>query len=192
MENNRPVESYWVRFLSSFSIIHVSSSSWSSSIKTILDALEEYFYPNGLVSKSVDAPAGSALHIFHTVRISLSPLFLIETNVLNVLAPGCADCRRMFVRTGVAWKALLQAKATRAVPVPSTSSESTSSPTGHRNSAQRQRSAHLEYDPTPFLVAQREDIIGLWKNAEVQEILKGRRPRLKGSSGLCVACFLLI
>jgi hypothetical protein len=81
----------------------------------------------------------------------------------------------MFVRAGIAWKSLLHDKATGRSPNRST---------GRRVSEQRQRSAHMEYDPTPVLLAQRDDIIGLWKNPEVQEILTRRRPLLKRSSGL--------
>jgi len=181
MEDNRPVESNWVGFL----LPYVPSESHhprSSSIKTVLDALHEEYYPDGTVSTPIDAPPESALRTLQTVRLSLSPLFLIESNVLNVLAPGCADCRRMFVRSGVAWKALLQEKTSQSITV-----SSTSNPADRRASEQRKLSAHLEYDPTPVLVAQRNDIIRLWKNAEVQEILKRRRPWLNGSSGLCVA-----
>lgn len=98
----------------------------------------------------------------------------------------------MFVHAGVAWKALLQEKTSRAVPVSTASGLSANNLADRRASENRKSSAHLEYDPTPVLVAQRNDIIRLWKNAEVQEILKRRRPWLNGSSGLCVAYCLLI
>jgi hypothetical protein len=155
----------------------------SSSIKTILDALDEEYYPDGFVSTPVNAPPESALRTLHTVRLSLSPLFLIESNVLNILAPGCADCRRMFVRSSVAWKALLEKKFSPPVLPLASSSQDTAS----RRASERQLSARLEYDPTPVLVAQRDDIIRLWKHPGVQEILNKRRPSLKGSSGLYVA-----
>lgn len=58
-------------------------------------------------------------------------------------------------------------------------------PLGRRGS-QTRVSANMVHDPTAVLVAQRDDIIALWRNPDFQKILKRRRPSLKGSSGLCV------
>jgi len=40
-----------------------------------------------------------------------------------------------------------------------------------------------DYDPTPFLEAQRRDIVSLWRNPTIQEILAKRCSSLKCSSG---------
>ena len=93
------------------------------------------------------------------LRLGLSPLFLIESNLLKVMAPECADCRDMTVRAGADWKAMVDSKA-------------------------KIRSMSREYDLTSVLVAQKKDIISLWRNAEVQQILARRRPRFNRSSGL--------
>lgn len=41
-----------------------------------------------------------------------------------------------------------------------------------------------EDDPTSVLVAQRDDLIALWTNPEIQAVLERRRPRLEDSPGL--------
>jgi len=41
-----------------------------------------------------------------------------------------------------------------------------------------------DYDPTSVLAAQKDDILELWDNEEVQKILKRRRPLLSDTPGL--------
>lgn len=128
------------------------------SLKTIIEALEEELNSLGTIQEEEDPQ--SPLHNFQTRRLGLSPLFLIESNLLKLLAPDRDDCRNMSIRAGEDWKATLYSK--------SKGSEVVSQ----------------EYDPTPILVAQRHDIITLWRNDETQRILANRRLTLRRSSGL--------
>ena len=124
------------------------------SLKSILDALEEE-YDNVVPSDTTPSP----FRVLQRLRLSLSPLFFIELNLLKILSPDCVDCRGLTVRAGAAWQDVLSARI------------------GKQGSGQG-------YDPTPVLVAQRNDIITLWRSAEIQEILARRCPKLKNSSGL--------
>ena len=123
-------------------------------MKSILDALEEEY--DNLVPFHATPPP---FRVLQRLRLSLSPLFFIESNLLKILSPDCADCRGLTVRAGAAWQDVLSAKM------------------GKQGSGQG-------YDPTPVLIAQRNDIITLWRNADIQEILARRCPKLKRSAGL--------
>ena len=82
----------------------------------------------------------------------------------------------MVVRAGHGWKELLRAKNDAFVA----DSERETRPGLPRSKT----SINLEYDPSSILVAQRHDIIALWDNPGVQEILTRRRPQLRESPGL--------
>ena len=133
-------------------------------MKSILDALEEE-YDNLVPSDATPSgstPFGSTpFRVLQRLRLSLSPLFFIESKLLKILAPDCTDCRGLTVQAGAAWQDVLNMKI------------------GKRESSR-------EYNPTPILIAQRNDIIALWRNAEIQEVLARRCPKLKRSSGLQV------
>ncbi|CAA7264533.1 unnamed protein product [Cyclocybe aegerita] len=144
-----------------------------ATIKTILDALKEEFDPEdrGYPSTPSDATNSPALRTLRRLRLSLSPLLLIESNLIKILAPECTDSRDLSVRAGNGWKTLLRQKG----PVPRNSA-------GSVNSLGRRPSHGVitqENDPTSVLSAQRDDIINMWKSREVQDILRRRRPRLE-------------
>jgi len=141
------------------------------SIKTILDALSEEYNPKGAPPTPTDA--NSPRRALSRLRLSLSPLFFIEANLLKILSPECSDSRDMSVHAGTGWKALLRGKE---LPSPGADSHTF----GHRPT---QTFLNQANDPTFVLAAQRDDIIALWKNPEVQEILKRRRPHLKQTPG---------
>jgi len=144
------------------------------SIKTILDALKEEYDSRG--PSVTPTEAHSPQRALSRLRLSLSPLFFIESNLLKLLAPECSDSRDMTVQAGAGWKSLFRQRER-----PSISSNSHS--LGHRPS---QTLINQENDPTFVLAAQRDDIATLWKNPEVQEILRKRRPKLKETPGLSV------
>jgi guanine nucleotide-binding protein alpha-1 subunit len=81
---------------------------------------------------------------------------------LKLLAPGCSDSRDMAMRAGNGWKTLV------------------------RKDNGPQLDIHPEHDPTSVLIAQRDDLITLWENPNIQTILDKRRPRLQDSPGLLV------
>ena len=147
------------------------------TIKTILDALrEEYESGNSYPATATEASPKSPLRVFQKMQLCLSPLFFIETNLLKILAPGSSDSRDMVVRAGHGWKEILRAK-----------NDSFVANSERETRAGQPRSKtliSLEYDPTSILVAQRHDIIALWDNPGVQEILTRRRPQVRESPGL--------
>ncbi|KIM43926.1 hypothetical protein M413DRAFT_17870 [Hebeloma cylindrosporum] len=146
------------------------------TIKTILDALKEEYEPGEeYPATPTDASPKSALRVLRKMRLCLSPLFFIETNLLRILAPDSLDSRDMAVRAGHGWKELLRAKGNPFV----TDSERETQP-GHRRS---ETLISSENDPSSILVAQRDEIIALWDNPSVREILKRRRPQLQDSPG---------
>ena len=113
------------------------------------------------------------LRDFRRIRLTFSPLFLIESNLLKLLAPGCSDSRDIVMRAGDKWKTLV-----------------------HERHSTQEGSLELgldgQNDPTSVLAAQKEDIIGLWTNRGLQAILERRRPKFEYSSGLLSQFFSLI
>jgi guanine nucleotide-binding protein alpha-1 subunit len=109
----------------------------------------------------------SFLRDFRRIRLGFSPLFLIESNLLKLLAPGCSDSRDIVIRAGNGWKTLVREN--------------------QEGSLERGQN-----DPTSVLAAQKDDIIGLWTNPGVQAILERRRPKFEHSSGLLSQFFFLI
>lgn len=152
------------------------------SIKTILDALSEEYQPDVQATTPPDTKSDCPLRTLRRLQLSLSPLFFIESDLLKLLAPGYPDCRQMTVRT--TWKKLLQDKIAQPPTSHGLPAEGEHVPIRRRGS--RGQILPNVYDPTSVLVAQREDIISLWRNPEFQKILMSRRPWLRGSSGLCV------
>ncbi|KDR71584.1 hypothetical protein GALMADRAFT_75076 [Galerina marginata CBS 339.88] len=153
------------------------------TIKTILDALQEEYEPTeGFPNTPIDPSPQSPQRSLRRIRLGLSPLFFIETNLLKILAPDCSDSRDMTVRAGEGWKTLLRSKRNPFPQGPSTKLS------GRRS----QTSLGQENDPSFILVAQRDDIIALWKNPETQDILRRRRPQLREQPGFFMDDFARI
>ncbi|KAF8151451.1 heterotrimeric GTP-binding alpha subunit [Crassisporium funariophilum] len=144
------------------------------SIKTILDALKEEYDPGDAIPVTPnEASQRSPLRSLRRMQLGLSPLFFIETNLLKLLAPECTDSRDMAVRAGNGWKTLLRSER-------NLSSATAGGSIGRRRS---QTILNHENDPTSVLAAQRDDIMTLWADHDVQQILRKRRPRLQDSPG---------
>jgi len=76
-----------------------------SNIRTIIEAL---FAEYDLSTSTTEA--SPTARNFRRIRLSLSPLFVIEVNLMQILAPELKDATRdIGVRAGSGWKALLQA-----------------------------------------------------------------------------------
>lgn len=90
---------------------------------------------------------------------------------MKILAPESDDFRGTSVHAGTGWKALLQAK-TRPF----------GSPIANKSRPTSQGLINQEYDPTPVLAAQRDDIIALWRDPDVRKIMAKRMPRLVPSA----------
>ncbi|KAF9032389.1 heterotrimeric GTP-binding alpha subunit [Panaeolus papilionaceus] len=140
------------------------------SIKTILDALSEECEPQGPYSNNTGSQnaSKSTLLYLRRMRFALSPLFSIESDLLRMLAPDCTDSRDMSVRAGAGWKTLLRMKNSGYNP---------------RDSYDVRPMLTPELDPTSVFAAQRDDIIAFWKDADIQDVLRRRRPRLRDTSG---------
>jgi len=145
------------------------------SIKTILDALKEEYEPSGYPTTSDSS--STSLRRLRRMKLGLSPLFSIESNLLKILAPECADSREMIIRAGTGWKALLSSKTLQ----PFQSSANKENGLAHKKSY---TTLKQENDPTYVLVGQKDDIIALWEDPETQEVLNRRRPNLRKQPGL--------
>lgn len=139
----------------------------------MLDALREELEPDNPNSSHSVPPSLDSLTALRRLRLSLSPLFFIESNLLKLLSPECNDSRDLSVRAGTGWKALLRSKLHLSG--------------GSEDGRERRRSLpqrNEELDPALILVAQRTEIISAWNSPEIQQILKKRRPGLRHSPGL--------
>lgn len=139
----------------------------------MLDALREELEPDNPNSSHSVPPSPDSLTALRRLRLSLSPLFFIESNLLKLLSPERNDSRDLSVRAGTGWKALLRSKLHLSG--------------GSEDGRERRRSLpqrNEELDPALILVAQRTEIISAWNSPEIQQILKKRRPGLRHSPGL--------
>lgn len=127
------------------------------SIRTMMEVLQEEYESESRDDNRPSNPP-SFLRDFRRIRLGFSPLFLIESNLLKLLAPGCSDSRDIVIRAGNGWKTLVREN--------------------QEGSLERGQN-----DPTSVLAAQKDDIIGLWTNPGVQAILERRRPKFEHSSG---------
>lgn len=123
---------------------------------------------------SADGPARK----LRRLRLTLSPLFFIGSNVLKLISPDCKDhCREVCVR-GTEWKTLLRRR-------PRGSSVSSA----HENIglASRRRSQSIvnqEIDPTSVLCGSRDEIIDLWADPLVRQTLERHKVYLEQMPGL--------
>ncbi|KAF8625457.1 hypothetical protein AX17_006858 [Amanita inopinata Kibby_2008] len=102
-------------------------------------------------------------------RLSLSPLFNIESNLLSLICPDNKARQDVCVRAGNGWKERLR----EAICV--------CKPSDAR--CQMGPLASCELDPTPALAAAREGIISLWNDEYVGDILKKKKVQMRGTAG---------
>lgn len=114
------------------------------------------------------------------IRLRLSPLLSMETALARKLLPENFDperpSREICVRANSGWKATLER---------ATSPESRAS-IGSRQgrSAQSSSEGRNRDDPTQVLAACKDDIISLWQDPAVREVLWRHNVRLEDSPGL--------
>lgn len=129
--------------------------------------------------------ASPAVRNFRRIRLSLSPLFIIETNLMRMLAPETKDpTKDVCVRAGSGWKALLQAQRTGHSPQNSPTRNDNFSTGGPVIRRQSHSSLNSESDPSQALIAQREEILWLWREKEVHYVLRKRNVHLEETAGL--------
>ncbi|KAJ2920508.1 hypothetical protein H1R20_g16585, partial [Candolleomyces eurysporus] len=147
-----------------------------ASLRLIIETLKAEWEPSGgsaYPTTSSEAAGGPGRKL-RRLRLTLSPLFFIEANILKLISPGCKECREVCVR-GTEWKTLLS-KRPRLPPPGSTDSGLTA----------RRRSQSVinhENDPTSVLCASRDEIIDLWEDPVVQETLERRGVYLQQMPG---------
>lgn len=105
------------------------------------------------------------------IRLGLTPLLFIETNLMRLISPGHQNSRDICVSTGGDWKTTLMTRISRP-----------SSPASKRNS--NNNHGNKEIDPTGVLAASKDDIVVLWTDPGVKAMLKKRGVRMEDMSGL--------
>lgn len=111
---------------------------------------------------------------FRRVRLGLSPLFLIESNLRKFLSPlELEQPHDACLRVGPGWKQKLCSRI--------------GSPTSGRRRSNTVTSS--EVDLTAVLAAQARDIIDLWEDSNVQRVLRRRKVCLEDNPALSVCLF---
>ncbi|KAK0229755.1 heterotrimeric GTP-binding alpha subunit [Armillaria nabsnona] len=129
-----------------------------NSIKIILDALQSEW--------SFDNEASTSLRKEHRLlHLRLSPLLAYETAFNEILSLN-PEARDICVRAGSGWKSTLSGEPPRT---------SVDGP--------RSRDLLIKNDPTQVLEASADDILSLWADPAVQDVLCSREIHLQDSSG---------
>ncbi|KAF9448736.1 heterotrimeric GTP-binding alpha subunit [Macrolepiota fuliginosa MF-IS2] len=133
--------------------------------------------------------ASPAIRNFRRIRLSLSPLFIMESNLMRMLAPETKDpIKDVCVRAGSGWKTLLQAQR-RGQPARAALAQNDDGarPTTAGSVLGPRRNSHTslnhESDPSQALVAQRGEILWLWRDAEVRSVLRKQGVQLEETAG---------
>ncbi|KAH6901461.1 heterotrimeric GTP-binding alpha subunit [Coprinopsis sp. MPI-PUGE-AT-0042] len=133
----------------------------------LLDTLKEEWDPTPETPSSPstppgDSPSSSQAKRLRRLRLTLSPLFFVESNLLKTIS-HCTDptCRDVCVN-GLEWKTRLSHK----LRLPG---DGSSSPQ-HRSHT----SPSHENDSTNVLHAQKDEILALWRDPVVQDVLYRR------------------
>ncbi|KAG6872599.1 hypothetical protein C0995_008581 [Termitomyces sp. Mi166 len=114
-------------------------------------------------------------------RLSLSPLLFIQQNLMQLISPGTTeDHYDVCVRPGSHWKKLLRERLQL-----SEEDEGEDEGDGQRRNTNRRshNPMNREIDPTPVLVASKNDIMALWGDTQVHAVLKRRGVRLEEMPG---------
>lgn len=153
-----------------------------SNIRTVIETLKIDWDP---ATPTTPTDMGPAIRTFRRVRLGLSPLFIIENNLMRMLAPETKDpAKDVCVRAGSGWKALLRAqRGAQSSPTPISPRERAPGANGLGGRMHSYGSLHGESDPSQVLVAQREEILWLWKDPEVRSVLRKHRVQLEETAG---------
>ncbi|RDB21671.1 Guanine nucleotide-binding protein alpha-2 subunit [Hypsizygus marmoreus] len=134
------------------------------SVKTILESLQSEW-------ESTDDPETSQLNRnLRRIRLGLSPLLFVESNILQLISSGSHKYRDVYVRPGCDWKAVLKSRVMQAAD-------------GARNKRRSRNPMTKEYDPTSILAASKDDIMFLWNDPGVQAVLRKQGIRIEDMPG---------
>jgi guanine nucleotide-binding protein subunit alpha len=150
------------------------------SLRIIVETLAQDWESNGAYPRTpTDSPADGPARKLRRLRLTLSPLFFIGSNVLKLISPDCKDnCREVCVR-GTEWKGLLKRR-------PRASSVSDAPEYSLASRRRSQSVVNQEIDPTSVLCGSRAEIIDLWADPLVRQTLQRHRVYLEQMPGLCV------
>lgn len=129
-----------------------------NSIKIILDALQSEWAPDNEAS----TPLRKEHRLLH---LRLSPLLAYETALNEILSLN-PEARDICVRAGSGWKSTLSGDP----PRPSVDGP-------------RSRDLLIKNDPTQVLEASADDVLSLWADPAVHDVLRSREIHLQDSSG---------
>lgn len=173
---------------------HIRNSR--SSIKKLLEVVEDEIdsvpvkkpsTPSSLsLSRSTSAfriPTNALGDNHRQIRMRLSPLLSMEAALARKLLPENFDperpSREICVRANSGWKVTLE-RATSPDARPSTGSRRNLSNAGRPTTSD----GRSRDDPTAVLAACRDDIIALWQDPAVRDVLWKHNVRLEDSPGL--------
>jgi guanine nucleotide-binding protein alpha-1 subunit len=161
LESCYPAECYPVRCCFVIKSAHLK---FCRNIKRILEVLTEEWESTANVASNT--------RNLQRIRLGLSPLLFIETNLSKMLSPEeiASRHRDVCVRPNSDWKSLLRSRR--------------ASPSRAASPHERSRRTPDGTDPTSALAALKDDIIMLWEDPSVQEVLKRREVRLEDTAGL--------
>lgn len=169
--------------------------SLHSSIKKLLEVLQDEMdavpppksqAPSSMRSNSsASAPTGPLTDYHRRIRMRLSPLLSMEGALTQKLLPDNFDpersSREICVRANSGWKTMLErATSPDARPMLPTKGQSRR-PISARPGTSDGR--HKD-DPTVVLAACKDDIVALWHDPIVREVLNKHNIRLEDSPGL--------
>jgi len=133
------------------------------NIKRILEVLTEEWQTTTVVAPNT--------RDLQRIRLGLSPLLFIETNLTKMISPGevASQHRDICVRPNGEWKSLIRSRRAGSPP----------------SGVSPDRNYRLQNgtDPTSALAALKDDIITLWEDPGVQAVLKKRHVRLEETPG---------
>ncbi|KAH7925987.1 G-alpha-domain-containing protein [Leucogyrophana mollusca] len=154
------------------------------SVKKLLAVIEDELEfagsrsPRSPSTTSLSSPRSTLSDHHRRIRLRLLPLLSMETNLTRQLLPEHYDPSRspeICVRAGSGWKSVLE-RVTEANPL----STHTNRP-GHPRPTNSE--ARNKDDPTLVLAASRDDIMSLWEDAAIKDVLKKRGVRLEDTAG---------
>jgi hypothetical protein len=169
LESYHTTQFDWVRHAAALLTRFIPTLMMARSIKMLLEILQEEWESINVV------PSSQPDRNLQRILLGLSPLFIIETNLMQVISTSSnQNSRDVCVRSGGDWKAMLKSRATTPTP---------SSPTDR----QRPSNPNKQIDPTGVLAASKDDIVVLWEDPSVQAVLRKRNVKMEDMSGLLVA-----
>ena len=169
--------------------------SLHSSVKKLLEVLQDEtdivptpkpLTPSSMrLNSSTRAPTGPLTDDHRRIRMRLSPLLSMEATLTQKLLPEYFNpdrsCQEICVRANSGWKTILQ-RATSPVPMPHSNGQSRRPGTSDGR--------HKD-DPTAVLAACKDDIVALWYDPIVRDVLNKHNVRLEDSPGLWVRLLII-